>query len=360
MFQLFVIRSLKHRATIRYKKAMKLVIHRLFFISAEPFFDDSDSESDRAKEGKENKMNFCEVDELKNTIEQKIDRFVFMVNNGVPSFFSMVPSPTSSIISMPDHEGTGSDPAHGWNRLLTIEQENREFVQQYQSFVDQLPEEKKIVFHLHYLHYIPGYKLREGITYQNRFRTFYNVYQIMDEILLWFAVLDPEVSFSMRDLESYLLERMHSSDPEKRMMKLTEYLFQEYRIYQELLYFLPEPIADVMRRSLNKRHEYNRRDYDKKRIGLNMIRYLVPRESIIWIDQEQFNERMAAIPKTKRYRKEFIDHCDALFSAKQEMKMVHFVYRDKYNDLCEEYIPLSRFPGFSEENEIIFSEISML
>ena len=74
-----------------------------------------------------------------------------------------------------------------------------------------------------------------------------------DEILLWFAVLDPEVSFSMRDLESYLLERMHSSDPEKRMMKLTEYLFQEYRIYQELLYFLPEPIADVMRRSLNKR-----------------------------------------------------------------------------------------------------------
>ena len=42
MFQLFVIRSLKHRATIRYKKAMKLVIHRLFFLSAEPFFDDSD------------------------------------------------------------------------------------------------------------------------------------------------------------------------------------------------------------------------------------------------------------------------------------------------------------------------------
>ena len=32
MFQLFVIRSLKHRATIRYKKAMKLVIHRLFFL----------------------------------------------------------------------------------------------------------------------------------------------------------------------------------------------------------------------------------------------------------------------------------------------------------------------------------------
>ena len=45
MFQLFVIRSLKHRATIRYKKAMKLVIHRLFFLSAEPFFDDSDRRS---------------------------------------------------------------------------------------------------------------------------------------------------------------------------------------------------------------------------------------------------------------------------------------------------------------------------
>ena len=37
--------SILLRSTIRYKKAMKLVIHRLFFLSAEPFFDDSDRRS---------------------------------------------------------------------------------------------------------------------------------------------------------------------------------------------------------------------------------------------------------------------------------------------------------------------------
>lgn len=63
MFQLFVIRSLKHRATIRDKKGDEIGHSSPFLYFIQTVFSGLDPRSDRTKEGNGNNRIFCEVSE---------------------------------------------------------------------------------------------------------------------------------------------------------------------------------------------------------------------------------------------------------------------------------------------------------
>ena len=250
------------------------------------------------------------------SLNENAKKYAYFKKYGIPSFLEQIKSPTSSIIKMPDHEGAGMDQSVIWNEILSAEKSNYEFFEKYKKFEQILSDEQKLLFQIHFVDGIPKKEIRSG-KYSNKMRTYSNVYKKIDQILLRIAVMDDDFIYSQKDYEEWLMSSMIKDvDQEVKLNKLTILLLRDnpskMDIYKNKI---PSRLYDVLMMNVYNNQKLAGRDYDRKKMAILMVRFLVDNNERIKITKEHLLSELKKIPRSKHIIMNFFELNPGLFEG---------------------------------------------